>query len=528
MDTINLKRWLIALFLGAVLVFSVGIDRIPTLDRDEARFAQASKQMAETGDWVDIRFQDGTRYKKPVGIYWAQTMAAHVTGTVGGDDIWVYRLPSLLAASLACIALVWAGIPLVGSRWALIAGFMLASTFVLHGEARIAKTDAALLACIITAMGALARVWINRTVSFGMAALFWTALGLGFLIKGPLVLLPVLGAILWVSVFERGLRWANALRPLLGVLWFLAIAAPWYILIIIQSEGAFLDESLGRDLTAKIQSGQEDHGAPFGTYFLAFWVSAWPWTLLAPLGGIAAWRMRKRPEMAFLLGWVIPMWIMLELVPTKLIHYPMPFYPAILLAIAFGLKEYGLPKGLTRHIGAAVWTFGILLIGALVIWAPIEHGNGLVPLAVLIALAALIIGVVGVVSLYRDQVMQTIFAIGGSAVVMIWALFAFTLPTLSNLLITPKLDAHSGCFSGQIYLTQFHEPSAVFELGTDIVLASEEEAKAALEVNPNAIAWLPSTDSPIMVTGRNYSNWRKISLGLYQAPGVPVEAPICD
>ena len=63
------------------LLFLPGFFNIPPIDRDEARFAQATKQMVETRDFVDIRFQDEVRYKKPVGMYWLQ--AAAVETAVG-------------------------------------------------------------------------------------------------------------------------------------------------------------------------------------------------------------------------------------------------------------------------------------------------------------------------------------------------------------------------------------------------------------------------------------------------------------
>jgi hypothetical protein len=58
-----------------LLAFLPGFFQIPPVDRDEARFAQATKQMIESGEYVDIRFQDEVRYKKPVGIYWLQAAA---------------------------------------------------------------------------------------------------------------------------------------------------------------------------------------------------------------------------------------------------------------------------------------------------------------------------------------------------------------------------------------------------------------------------------------------------------------------
>src|SRR6266446_4666692 len=65
-------RAVAVLLVVALLGFLPGIFSIPPIDRDEARFAQATKQMVESGEYVDIRFQDEVRYKKPVGIYWLQ------------------------------------------------------------------------------------------------------------------------------------------------------------------------------------------------------------------------------------------------------------------------------------------------------------------------------------------------------------------------------------------------------------------------------------------------------------------------
>jgi len=63
--------------------------------------------MAESGDLLDIRFQDQTRYKKPSGIYWLQTAAIKIFSEDGDRKIWAQRLPSVLGALLAVIAAYW-------------------------------------------------------------------------------------------------------------------------------------------------------------------------------------------------------------------------------------------------------------------------------------------------------------------------------------------------------------------------------------------------------------------------------------
>src|SRR5436190_4349205 len=86
----------------ALLAFVPGFFQIPPVDRDEARFAQATKQMVQSGDYVDIRFQDESRYKKPIGIYWLQAAAVRLADAAGigraHTTIALYRIPSLFGA----------------------------------------------------------------------------------------------------------------------------------------------------------------------------------------------------------------------------------------------------------------------------------------------------------------------------------------------------------------------------------------------------------------------------------------------
>ncbi|MFD0933694.1 ArnT family glycosyltransferase, partial [Methylobacterium trifolii] len=114
--------WLLALCL---LCFLPGQVSLQPMDRDEPRFAQASKQMLESGDFVDIRFQGEARHKKPVGIYWAQA-AAVAAGEVLGvpharTTIALYRLPSLIGATGAVLLAYWAALAFLPRRGALLA-----------------------------------------------------------------------------------------------------------------------------------------------------------------------------------------------------------------------------------------------------------------------------------------------------------------------------------------------------------------------------------------------------------------------
>src|SRR5262249_59443647 len=105
----------------------------------EARFAQATKQMIETGDYVDIRFQDESRYKKPIGIYWLQAAVVHAAEAVGvpraRTTIGLYRIPSLLGALGAVLATYWAAMAFVSRRAAPLARRLMATSILLRRQA---------------------------------------------------------------------------------------------------------------------------------------------------------------------------------------------------------------------------------------------------------------------------------------------------------------------------------------------------------------------------------------------------------
>src|SRR5947208_10517780 len=127
---------------------------IPPLDRDEARFAQATRQMLETGDFLRIRFQDEARNKKPAGIYWLQAVSVSAFSTPAATAIWPYRLPSLLGGIAAVLLTFGIGGALFDGasekqRIAAISAVLLASALGTVAEVHIAKHDATLLAAVI-------------------------------------------------------------------------------------------------------------------------------------------------------------------------------------------------------------------------------------------------------------------------------------------------------------------------------------------------------------------------------------------
>jgi 4-amino-4-deoxy-L-arabinose transferase-like glycosyltransferase len=468
------------LILFSLAAFIPGFFQIPPVDRDEARFAQATKQMVESGDYVDIRFQDEVRYKKPVGIYWLQAAAVKTGEALGLPNahttIWLYRLPSLAGAIGAVLLTYWAALAFVARRAALMAALIMASSILLEFEARLAKTDAMLLLTCVAAMGAMARIYLvsqrapENQMNWTMPAILWTALAGGVMLKGPLILMFVALTVLTLSIVDRSWRWIWRLRPLAGIAWLVVLVSPWFIAIFVKSGDTFFVQAIGQDMMAKIGSSQESHGAPPGFYFILFWITFWPGSVLAGLAAPMIWKARREPGAKFLLAWLIPSWIVFEAVMTKLPHYVLPLYPAIAILIAGILERGGLSE--TRWItrGTVGWFIFPVAIAIVVTVGFIVVGRDLGLIAWPFAAAAMIFGLFAWWLYEVDGAERSLLRGMMASVFVAITVFAVMFPSLPALfpsaLVADEVRA-TGCEQPQVVSTfAYQEPSLVFMLGT--------------------------------------------------------------
>ncbi len=538
---------LAAVALAADLPGQAGL---PPMDRDEPRFAQASKQMLESGDFLNIRFQGEARNKKPAGIYWMQAAAVAAGNALGVADartaIWLYRLPSLAGAVATVLLTTWAGLALASRCGAALAGLLVASTVLLAVEARLATTDAVVAATVAAAMGALARAWTGRhdakPLGLTVCAAFWTALGVGILIKGPITpMIPLLAATA-LSVRHRSARWLLALRPAAGLAWCVLIAAPWFVLTFKASGTAFFRDAIGHDMAAKVAGGQESHGAPPGTYLLAFWLTAWPLAPFAVLGARAVWHERGSDAVAFLLAWLVPAWLLFELVPTKLPHYVLPLYPAVAILAARTVVDRE-PAGRWRLAATAVLLIAPILalpvLLALAGGSVASHvGGATVGAATLAVAASLGASAVAIRALQKGAGGLTAgFGAAAAAVALYGFVFGWFLNAghadriaVSRRLVQAGRRAVPACPRPDFASAGDREPSLVFLAGTDLVLTdgagaarflsggpcrvalveNREEAGFAAALGPDAAVTLRSR-----VAGLNINGGKTLDVGVY-------------
>jgi 4-amino-4-deoxy-L-arabinose transferase-like glycosyltransferase len=319
---------------------------------------------------------------------------------------------------------------------------------------------------------------------------------------------------------DRTWKIGKDLRFFFGLFIFLVIVLPWFIAINQASGGAFVKKAFISDLLPKLIGGQESHGAPPGFYFFLFPLLFWPGSLFA-LGSLwpAGQRRSVNDALRFSLAWIVPAWLMFELVPPKLPHYVLPAFPAIALATAHFLLDDN--KDWTAYLKkqpfqAAKWFFIVFWSVITVVLAggiaclPVILGFGF-SLVSLVPVLAMILAMSGTYLFWRHNELRR------GMLMCLLGSFLLLAPTFS--IIFPSLDAlwlsreiaqavktanHEGAV---VAVVGYSEPSLVFYLGTDTTrFTGVEGAAQILREHPGSIAVVRNEDAENLTTAADQAN----------------------
>ncbi len=557
------KRHYALLAAFALAIFLPGRASLPPLDRDESRYMEASAQMLQSGNYVDVRFQDQPRYLQPAGIYWLEAAAVAATGTLEQRRVWGWRIPSLIAAIGSVLLTAAIGDALFGAATGLFAALLLAVSVLMTAEARMATIDSCLLGVVLLAEFGLLRLLADRDDGtrgpVWAAILYWAALGVGLMLKGPVVLIPGFGTPIALALSERSVGWWKRLRPAWGVPLMLAIVLPWCVAIWVVSHGSFFSKAVGTNFVGKIASGQQAHGLPPGYHLLVFAIAFWPGSLFAAGAIPFVWRRRRRPEIRFLLCWIIPHWLVFELIATKLPHYVLPAYPAIAILAAAALcspdglcSPEGLgfseglswPRRIAGRIGLGLYAALWLLVGlALAVAGPVllwrlQH---MISAPVLFASGLALVLVPGtLLLLVLREPRQAVGFASAAALLIYGSLFWVVLPDLRTIWLSPRIAGMVArvkpCPDSVLASASFSEPSLVFLAGQRTRLVNAAGAADLLSHDPRcALALVGTRDEAAFrarldqdrievrelgrIDGINYSSGRQLDLGLFSWTG---------
>jgi|GEM_PF-929103 len=361
------------------LVLNAWIGPVPLLEPSEARYAEISREMLVSGDWVTPRLNGHKHLHKPPLTYWITAGSMRLLGV--GE--WGARLP-MLFSSLGIVALTWfLGRSVFGSVPALLAAALLSSTTGFLVLSRMLATDAYLL---LFFTGALACAWLALDGRSGRWIIgFWGFVGLGLLTKGPLgLLLPLVPALATGFFLRRRAAWRGDRRPLRWS-WHLAgaalaalIAVPWFVAVV-RATPAAVPYLLGKAV-GPVASARGMHGGSPVFYVFVLLGGFFPWSLLLPQAFVrlfdpsrGGWhagddlpspdRERMRAAALFLtvasLGWIG----FFTVIPAKLPAYILPCF--VPLAVIMGPLLADFLAGRRRGIVGLYLSLGLLAVATL-------------------------------------------------------------------------------------------------------------------------------------------------------------------
>lgn len=420
------QHQLILLILCGFLYFT-NLGSAYLFDEDEPKNAACGREMFVQNNWIVPTFNDELRPHKPIMLYWEMLLCYLVFGV----NEFAARLPSAIMSIGTVLCTYHIGRMLWKARYGFWAAVILATSPMFVTISRAAVPEATLVFfCTLGAavLAASATGLKNRTLSTNLkqhentlnipfypsTTLGWVALyatmSLGVLAKGPVgILLP--GIALWglgvLYCWQRNVMLSHplptwrgkvirlvkqfplqsafklipTLRPLTAILTLIAVAGPWYVLVGLQTEGAWLVGFFGVHNVHRFLHPMENHSGPFFYYVLAILAGMFPWSILLPW---TLYHMVKRMSFtsvngaiwAFLTCWFGVYFVFYSMASTKLPHYISPAYPAMSLALAAMFIEWvddkrTLPVPLARVAFGSMIAAGVSLIVGLAIAASI-------------------------------------------------------------------------------------------------------------------------------------------------------------
>lgn len=399
---------LFALVAAVVVLWFSALELRGLYKPDEGRYAEIPREMLATGDWITPRLNGLKYFEKPPLQYWMTAAAFQVFG----PDEWTARLWTALTGFLGLMAVAFVGARLFGPATGRDAALVLAGSWGYFVAAQYLTLDMGLTFFLAVAM--LAFLAAQRPEEPPAAArrwmlVAWAAMALAVLSKGLIgLVLPGLALGAYVIV-QRDASPLLRLRLAAGLAIFLAIAAPWFVLVQ-ASNPEFFEFFFIREHFARF--ALPDHGRPGAWwYFLpVLLVSALPWTPMLPAVLLRAWRSQQSEGGGlnidrFLVCWIVVIFAFFSASSSKLPAYILPVLPALALLLARHGSQ--LPAAVQRAPAVTLIAIGMVVGLAVPVLESVERFAAVRDLLVhyeaWLLCAATILVVAGSVAWYRTR-----------------------------------------------------------------------------------------------------------------------------
>ncbi len=359
----------LACLLAAAAVLAVALS-LRAITHSEVRYVEAAREMVAGGDWVVPHVSFVAYFEKPVFAYWAEAASQLLFGL----SPLAARVPVILSFVGMVAATYGIGRTLRGPAFGLGAGFLLLGAALFDEIGTAVTTDPIFSAWLALAWFAFLRH--DRAPRSGWIWVFWSALGLAVLTKGPLGLVLVGTTVGAYLLLDGRLRDVRDLRLVRGVLLVLAIQAPWSVLVW-QRDPRYLQFFYVRENLQAFLDGEINH--PQGPWYYLPLVPAafFPFSILvAWAAGAELWatfapavsRLVRRSDATprpdrgrlYVACMVLPPLVFLSASASKLMTYLLPLFPGVaLLAAWFVADRLARPTAILRWATLAMLAVGV-------------------------------------------------------------------------------------------------------------------------------------------------------------------------
>lgn len=359
-------RFLLPLIIGVILFVSFFRLGATTLfDVDEAVFAEATKEMVKTGDFITPTYNGLKRYDKPILFYWA--MAASYKAF--GINEFAARVPSAVAGVLLALSIFFFVKRFLGDRYAVWStiSFVLSIFFFIYSHAAV--TDMLLTLFITLSLfcfylfndADLSDVHISSFSARNISCYgFYLFSALAFLTKGLIGIVFPFGIAIIYLVITRGLKAIKILFDIKGIVLFIIISGPWYGAQLVINGMEFVEQFFMKHHFARYMDVISGHRGPFYYFIPVLLCGFFPWVVFLPSGiktvikesnlTVLIKNIFNKKEKKILsplaslgllaLIWFTVIFLFFSFSTTKLPNYILPSIPAVAILVSIGLSKH--------------------------------------------------------------------------------------------------------------------------------------------------------------------------------------------
>ena len=532
--------WMMAAGI-AVLILCVYLfagSRTTLWDRDEAWYGRPAVEMLESGNYLVPTFNGEMWTDKPILYYWLVAASIHLLGpTAIACRIW-----SAIGTAATCLLTFAVGKRLLNARAGLWAMLILASSLMILGTGTMAIIEGILLPIMTATMLVFIHAMFSRP-RLWHAVVMGCTLGLGMLAKGPIGLLPITAIV--VTLYLARKTELPIRRHALNILVALAISAAiflaWAIPVHVATHGEFFRVFIGREVLHRALHPMESHGGSFllylPYYLIVIIIGFFPWALCLPgaLSALFGNRLGGSRLRAVLLGWIVPVPILMTFAATKLPHYILFIWPGLALATAAVIVETEQQAWTKRDhfwLQWGGWLFAVPAFGAALALAigpwffPIAglRWSGLASAVVLSAMAVIVMR-----NLHANRLRTCAKTMAAGMIAFQVPLLLGVLPALDAAKVTPEIGRAINARTKMevpVASFRFGEPSLNFYVGRPIEVLRNEQAMVDWAQRPEPGVLVIPKEELDGITERHGAmplEWIASRKGFNYSKGKPIE-----